>query len=93
MKTTVARYLDGMRTTFDGSYVSTLIKPKQVFVNAVVAYDATEDVNNRILDIHKTLPAVNAFTLTQGPDSSTAISAIISASDNEGVERIYIRAC
>ena len=29
---TVARYLDNDKTAFDDSYVSTLIKPKQVFV-------------------------------------------------------------
>ena len=71
---TVARYLDNNRVAFDGSYVSTLIKPKQVFVNGVVAYDATKEVGNGILDIDKALPVVDAFTLTQGPDPSSAIS-------------------
>jgi len=36
---TVARYLGNDNTAFDGSYVSSLIKTKQVFVNNVVAYD------------------------------------------------------
>jgi hypothetical protein len=98
---TVTRYLDGMRAAFDGSYVSTLIKPKQVFVNGVLAYDATKEVGNGILDIDKALPVViididkalpvvYEFTLTQGPDLSTTISTIIAASDNDEVGRIYV---
>ena len=39
---TVARYLDNKNNASDGSYVSSLIKPKQVFVNGVAAYDATK---------------------------------------------------
>ena len=39
---TVARYLDNNNNTFDGSCVSTLIKPKQVFVNVVVTYYPSE---------------------------------------------------
>ena len=39
---TVARYLDDNNTSFDGSYVSTLIKTNQIFVNGVIAYDPAE---------------------------------------------------
>jgi hypothetical protein len=98
---TVARYLDtdnngvpppsdGRRTAFDGSYVSTLIKPKQIFVNGVVGYDATKDVGYGLLEIDITLLGVNAFTLTQGADTATAISTIIVASDNDVVDSIYV---
>ena len=87
---TVARYLDNNRVAFDGSYVSTLIKPKQVFVNGIVAYDATKEVGSGLLEADTILPIVNAFTLTQGSDTATAISTIIAASDNDVVQNIFI---
>jgi hypothetical protein len=86
---TVARYLDDNNTGFDGSYVSTLIKPKQVFVNGVIAYDQAKNVGSGLL-IDTTLPIVNVFTLTRGSDPTTAISTIITASDNDVVQDIYI---
>ena len=69
---TVARYLDndnmgvpppsdGRRTAFDGSYVSTLIKPTQVFVNGFVGCDATKYVGYGLLEIDTTLPGANAL--------------------------------
>jgi hypothetical protein len=86
---TVARYLDDNNTDFDGSYVSTLIKPKQVFVNGVIAYDQAKNVGSGLL-VDTTLPIVNVFTLTRGSDPTTAISTIITASDNDVVQDIYI---
>ena len=58
---TVARYLDTENNDFDGSYVTTLIKPKQVYVNGVDAYDATKSVGYGLLS-DTTLLVVNAFT-------------------------------
>ncbi len=86
----ISRYLDNVNTAFDGSYVSTLIKPKKVFVNGVVGYDAAKNIASGLLEADKILPSVNAFTLTQGSDTATAISIIIAASDNDEVQNIYI---
>ncbi len=84
---TVARYLDNENNAFDGSYVSTLINPHQVFVNDVVAYDATKNVGFGLL-VDTTLPIVDVFTLTRGSDLTTVISTIITASDNDVVQYI-----
>ena len=48
---TVVRYLDHENTTFDGSCVSTLIKPNDVFVNSLIAYDPVESRANGLLPI------------------------------------------
>jgi len=87
---TVARYLDNNNTSLDGSFVSTFIKPKHVFLNGCVGYDETKYVDCGLLEIDTTLPVVNAFTLTQGADTATAISTIIVASNNDVVDNIYV---
>ena len=87
---TVARYLDDNNTSLDGSYVSTLIKPNQMFVNGVVAHDVSKEVGYGLLNVDTTSPGVNTFTLTQGTDIATAISTIIAASDNDEVDSIYV---
>ena len=97
---TVARYIDdnntgvpppsdGRSTAFDGSYVSTFIKPDQVFINGVIAYDPAKNFGSGLL-VDKTLSIVNVFTLTRGSDPTTAISIIITASDNDVVQDIHI---
>jgi hypothetical protein len=86
---TVARYLDNDKPIFDGAYVSTLIKPNQIFVNSAVAYDPAENVGSGIL-VDTTIPIVDLFTLTRGSDPTTAISTIITASDIDVVQDIYI---
>ena len=87
---TIARYLDNDNTAFDGSYVSTLIRPTQVFVKGFVGHDAAKKVASGLLEADTILPIVNAFTLTQGSDTATAISTIIAASDNNVVQNIYV---
>ena len=86
---TVARYLDNENNAFDGSFVSTLIKPHQVFVNGVVAYDPSKNVGSGLL-VDTTLPIVDLFTLTRDSDPTTVISTIITASDNDVVKNIYV---
>jgi len=73
----------------DDTYVSSLIKPKQVFVNGVVAYDPAKNVGFGLL-FDMTLPIVKVFSLTRGPYPTTAISTIITAFDNDVVQNIYI---
>ncbi len=68
---TVARYLDNEHVAVDGSYVSTLIKPNQVFVNGIIAYDPVESRADGLLPIG---PKVTNFTLVDG--SSTTDSVI-----------------
>ncbi len=60
---TAARYFDDNNTTFNGSYVSTLIKPNQVFVNGIIAYDPAESRANGLLQLG---PKVTNFTLVDG---------------------------
>ena len=60
---TVARYLDNNNVAVDGSYVSTLIKPNQVFVNGVVAYNPAEARADGLIPLG---PKVNNFTLVDG---------------------------
>ena len=60
---TVARYIDNDKTAFDGSYVSSLIKPNQVFVNGNVAYDPAESLADGLLQLG---PKVTNFTLVDG---------------------------
>ena len=57
---TVARYLDNANTSFDGSYVSTLIKPTHIFVNGVVAYDPAEARADGRIQLG---PTITNFTL------------------------------
>ena len=90
---TVARYLVndnmGVSIAFVCSYVSSLIKPKQVFVNGVVAYDPAKNVGSGNL-ADMTLPIINVFTLTQGSNPTSAISTIIAASDNDIVQNSFL---
>ncbi len=71
---TVTRHLDNNHVAFDGSYVSTLIKPKQVFVNGVVGYDPAE---SRAAGLLLLVPKVTNFTLVDGSTSDSVIGAII----------------
>jgi hypothetical protein len=87
---TVARYLDKYNTLLNGSYVSSLIKPTQVFVNGIVGYDVAKNVVSGLLEADTTLPIIHAFTLTQSLDIGIAISTIITASDNDVVQNIYM---
>ncbi len=74
-----------------------LLKPSQAFVdNPSHVGDPALQSNhlaNHIADlflIDTTLPIVDVFTLTRGSDPTTAISTIITASDNDVVQDIYI---
>jgi nucleoside-diphosphate-sugar epimerase len=79
----------GVPIAFDGSYVSSLIKPKQVFLNGVLAYDpAKNDGSGNSADM--TILIVNVFTLTQGTYPTIAILTIITAFDNDITENIYL---
>ena len=78
---------------FPGALVS-LLKPGQAFVdNPSHVGDPglpNNQLANHIADLDTTLPIVNVFTLTRGSDPRTAISTIITASDNDEVQDIYI---
>jgi hypothetical protein len=79
MKTTVARYLDNDITTLDGSYISTLIKPTQVFVNGVIAYDPAEaradGISKRVVSV-KFRYNPGGQTETSGDDTITLYAYI-----------------
>jgi hypothetical protein len=83
---TVARYLDSKHVTFDGSYVAPIIKPTQLFVNGVVAYDPTESRAAGLLPLG---PKVTNFTLVDGSTTDSVIGDIITFS-NVDVETIYL---
>ncbi len=83
---TAARYLDNDNNAFDGSYVSSLIKPKQVFVNGVVAYDPTESRATGLLQLG---PKVTNFTLDDGSTTDSVIGVVITIS-NVDVGTIYL---
>jgi hypothetical protein len=84
---------------FPGALVS-LLKPGQAFVDnpshvgdpAPPPELPNNQLANHIADllVDTTLPIVNVFTLTRGSDPRTAISTIITASDNDEVQDIYI---
>jgi hypothetical protein len=85
----VARYIENENTTLDGSYLSTLINPNQVFVNGVIAYEPAENIDSGLL-VDTTLPIVSVFTSTRGSTPTTVILTIITAYDNDVVQTIYI---
>jgi hypothetical protein len=80
--------------------VVSLLKPAQAFVDnpSHVGYPAppprlpNNQLANQIADlfVDTTLPIVDVFTLTQGTDIATAISTVITASDNDVVDSIYV---
>ena len=84
---------------FPGALVS-LLNPAEVFVDnpshvgdpAPPPELPNNHLANHIADlfIDTTLPVVDVFTLTRGSDPTTAISTIITASDNDEVQDIYI---
>jgi len=83
---TVARYIDDNYTSFDGSYVSTLIKLNQVFVNGVTAYDPAEARAAGLLPFG---PKVTYFTLVDGSTTDSVIGGAITFS-NFDVGTIYL---
>jgi hypothetical protein len=83
---TIARYLYNDNNAFDGPYVSSLIKPKQVFVNCVVAYDPAESRATGLLQLG---PKVTNFTLVDGSTTDSVIGAVITFS-NVDVGTIYL---
>jgi hypothetical protein len=83
---TVARYLDNENNAFDGSYVSSLIKPKQVFVNGVVAYDPSEARADGLIPPE---PTITNFTLVDGSTTDSVIEVVITFS-NVDDETIYL---
>jgi hypothetical protein len=83
---TVAWYLDNENNAFDGKYVSSLIKPKQVFLNGVVAYDPAA---SRATGLFPLGPKVTYFTLVDGSTTDSVIGADITFSKVD-VETIYL---
>jgi len=91
--------LDSSGGGFPGALVS-LLKPADVFVdNPLHVEDPAPPLGlpsnllaNHIADliVDTTLPIVNVFTLTRGSDPTTAIWTIITASDNDVVQNMYM---
>ncbi len=74
---TVARYLENDRTALDGSYISTLIKPTQVFLNEFIGYDATKNVGSGLFEADTTpFMSINERVLDPRITFTRASSAI-----------------